>query len=1113
MGRLVLGLDIGITSVGYGVIDIDKYEFVDYGVRLFKEGTAAENETRRTTRGHRRLISRKATRLNDMKHLLKSLGIINDDFHSLDNVYEIRVKGLKEKLSNDELATAILHIAKRRGSTIETVDDTEEASKETGELKEILQANSKKLADGKYICELQLELLNSGESIRGHHNNFKTKDYIKELNEILSHQDLSEEACEAIVQIVSRKRAYYEGPGSQKSPTPYGRYIEANQKEPIDLIEKMRGKCSVYPDEPRAPKLAVTSDIFNLLNDLNNLTYNGDKKITMDQKDEVFKIVTKKAKVEPKDIAKILGTDLSNISGFRIDKKKNPLKSEFKGYAKLKKCFKDCGETISLEDYEVLDQILEILTNRKGIEERKQLLNLVNSSLITDETVEKLANLDGIANYHSLSLKAMRELNEEMYVSNYNQMQLIQQIHKGKDVSALKGKKSIEADDTAILSPVTKRAQRETFKVINALRRKYGEFDTIVVEMTREKNSADQKKSINNRQKFYEEKNKEVEKLLKENGYNPDKINGKTKMKVRLYLEQDGKSAYTLEPLSLGEVITNPRYTEIDHIIPISISLDDSFNNKILATANENKAKGNRTPIDAYNKHLFDNPTLGLSGDLQTYISVVQSSKRFSRRKKNYLLYKDDITKMDVVQKFIARNLIDTSYANRVVLNTLTDYFKANEIPTKVFTLNGNITHKFRTQINLPKEREEDYLHHAVDGLIIASVKTMGLLNGCLAKYELKDLYDQDTGEVKKVPGKEEFFDPKYIEFISTLKNIYDESNKYYRGIMTRDRLAYAPIKISHKVDTKPNRQVADETIYSTRVVNGEEILVQKYKDIYDPKFKNLAEDIINGKAEDKYIMAKKDPATFEEIVRIVLNHYETFKDDPKQYVKDKKGIKLKGENPLTAYKEEFGKIRKFSKKGNGPEITCIMYYAEKLGNHIDISKNYETKHGKKVILKQISPYRTDFYRDTDGKIKMVTIRYKDVSFKESLGLYCIDRDWYQAEKTKKKISDEAIFLCSLHHDELVGIVKKEGQKYIYDDSTESDGDTKYHDGITPEIVKFTATNNDLDNRLEVKPIYTKSKKQLMPTIGKFVDVKKYATDVLGNMYEVKDNNLKLEFK
>lgn len=503
MGRLALGIDEGITSVGYGIIDLDTLEFVDYGVRLFEESTAANNKTRRTTRGHRRLISRKVTRLDDMKHLLKSLGILTDSFHPLNNVYEIRAKGLKEKLSNDELIAAILHITKRRGSTIETADDTEEASKETGELKEILQANSKKLADGKFVCEVQLELLNNGKSIRGHHNNFKTKEYIKELKEILSHQELPEEACEAIIQIVSRRRAYYEGPGGRKSPTPYGRYIEVNQREPIDLIEKMRGKCSVYPDEPRAPKLAVTSDIFNLLNDLNNLAYDGDNKITIDQKDKVFKIVDKKAKVEPKDIAKILGTDLSNISGFRIDKKKKPLKVEFKGYAKLKKCFKDCGETISLKDYEVLDQIIEILTNRKGIEERKQLLNLVKSSLITDKSVELLANLNGISAYHSVSLKAMRELNKEMYVTNYNQMQLLQQIHKGNDVSALKGKKYIEADDTAILSPVAKKSQRETFKVINELRREYGEFDAIVVEMAREKNSLDKKNRITERQKFF----------------------------------------------------------------------------------------------------------------------------------------------------------------------------------------------------------------------------------------------------------------------------------------------------------------------------------------------------------------------------------------------------------------------------------------------------------------------------------------------------------------------------------------------------------------------------------------------------------------------------------
>lgn len=585
-------------------------------------------------------------------------------------------------------------------------------------------------------------------------------------------------------------------------------------------------------------------------------------------------------------------------------------------------------------------------------------------------------------------------------------------------------------------------------------------------------------------------------------------------MKIKLYLEQDGKSAYTLRPLSLKKVISDRYYTEIDHIIPLSVSLDDSYNNKVLTTVDENQNKGNRTPIDAFNKHRFDDPVAGTKGDMQKFISVVEKSKNIPKKKKENLLFKDDITKYDVIKKFIARNLVDTSYACRVVLNTLSDYFRANSIPTKVYAINGSVTHEFRKQINLKKERDEDFLHHAVDALIIASVKTLHLLDGYLAKYNLKDLYDEKTGEIKKVPDNDAYLDPEYIDFISALKNIYDESNKYYRGIMTKEQLAYKPIKISHKVDTKPNRQVADETIYSTREINEEDILVQKYKDIYDPKFKYLTEDIINNKAKDKYIMAQKDPVTFEEIERIILNDYETFKDDSKHYAKDKEGnVKLKGDNPLTAYKEEFGKIRKFSKKGNGPEITTIKYYSENLGNHIDISGNYETRNGKKVILKQISPYRTDFYRDVDGKIKFITVRYKDVSFKEAKGLYCIDHDWYQSEKNKKKISDEAIFLCSLHHDELIGIVKKEGQKYIYDDSTESDGRTKYHDGTKPEIMRFTATNNDFQNMIQVNPLYTKSKKQLMVSVNPLIDVKKYATDILGNMYEVKDNILKLEFK
>lgn len=101
-----------------------------------------------------------------------------------------------------------------------------------------------------------------------------------------------------------------------------------------------------------------------------------------------------------------------------------------------------------------------------------------------------------------------------------------------------------------------------------------------------------------------------------------------------------------------------------------------------------------------------------------------------------------------------------------------------------------------------------------------------------------------------------------------------------------------------------------------------------------------------------------------------------------------------------------------------------------------------------------------------------------------------------------------------MHRDELIGIKRKEGQPYYYDSSTENkDGMACYHDGVSLELLKFAATNNDTTGTIEVKPIYTYCKKQLMPTVASSLMIKKYATDVLGNLYEVKDNKLKLEFK
>lgn len=1117
-GRLVLGLDIGITSVGWGIIDIDHDEFVDYGVRLFKEGTAENNLSRRTKRSTRRLIRRKRNRISDMKHYLISIGLMNENFEPLEDPYSIRVRGLTHKLTDEELCTAILHLTKRRGSCFETAEEDDEG------LKGILSNNTKLLAQGKYVCQIQMDRLNDQGKIRGSENNFKTEQYVDELRQILSNQELSEETNEKIIEIVSRRRDYYEGPGSEKSPTPYGRYyIENGELKYIDMIEKMRGRCSVYPDELRAPKLSYSAELFNLLNDLNNLKIRNEK-IDYETKVEIIDFVNNNGGITIKQLLKILDANEEEVSGFRVDKNNKNIITEFKGYKEIQKIFKKHKGLDLIDHKQVVDDIAEILTQTKGIEERKLKIKEQHPE-IGDAILDDLSVITKFTAYHSLSFKALRELNVELIKTNMNQMQILHELDKfNKNRKSMEGQVNILPDDEAILSPVAKRAQRETFKVINAVRKKYGELDSIVIEMTRDKNSSDQKKRINQSQKYYEERNKQIDAVLKDCGKDPAKINGKTKEKVRYYIEQDGKSAYTLQPLDLRLVINDPSYTEIDHIIPISISLDDSINNKVLITRLENQHKGNLTPIDAYQKGKFSN-----SGcDENTYITYVKNNKQYNKKKKSYLLYNEDITKFSNMEEFINRNLVDTSYACRTVLNTLQYYYQDNGIDTKVHTIKGSATSAFRKRIHLEKVRDDDYFHHAIDALIVASLKKLNLLHSYLMKYDYSELYNEETGEVKKIPDENKYLDPRYIQFVARLKTVYEDSFRYNTGVITKEEMHYPLIKVSHKVDTKPNRQVADETIYSTRVIDNNEMLIKKYKDIYDPKFTQLTNDIVNakmgGKVKYEYLMQRNDPKTFAIIEEIILNHFENFrnaldeKNKPYYKVDAKGNYSLNGENPLTSFKEEHGKIRKYSKKGNGPEITTMKYYCEKLGNHCDITKNYNTKN-KRVVLLQVSPYRTDFYVSPKGKYNFVTIRYNNVFYSKSKEKYVIDKNWYQSQKDYKKIGDDWQFVCSMHHDELIGITKRAGTAYIYDESCQKDeegnprGEKKYHNARTMEILKFTATNNDAKGTFEVKPINNYCKKRLMPSVGTCIKITKYATDVLGNLYEVKENHLKLEFE
>ncbi len=136
MVERILGIDLGISSLGWAVVEYDKdndenNKIIDCGVRLF---TAAEtpkekespNKVRREARGLRRVIKRRRVRMNKIKrlcqkyHLIKEIDLHEDAgmFHSSSNrvdVWKLRHDALYRLLNGGELARVLIHIAKHRG--------------------------------------------------------------------------------------------------------------------------------------------------------------------------------------------------------------------------------------------------------------------------------------------------------------------------------------------------------------------------------------------------------------------------------------------------------------------------------------------------------------------------------------------------------------------------------------------------------------------------------------------------------------------------------------------------------------------------------------------------------------------------------------------------------------------------------------------------------------------------------------------------------------------------------------------------------------------------------------------------------------------------------------
>lgn len=1047
--KLKLGLDIGVASVGWGIID-ENYHIVDCGVRLFPENSPGGNEIRRTMRSARRRLRRRQYRLQRLEKVLaRTLAIEKPVLAG--NIYEIRCRGLQEKIAKEELFAAVMHLAKRRGTFFLTAEDFEKKDGEQKSTDSILYEQEAKLKD-KFVCQMQYEKLDQDGKVRGIENRFRHKDYCKELKALLVKQGEYypeiKDAAESILEIYDAKREYFEGPGSRNSPTPYGRFRKDENGDIIEvnLIDLMRGKCTYFPEEKRMAQNAYTACLFNLLNDLNNMTAGG-ASINYEQKKElVDKYVNEGKNISLSNIAKVTGVKEGELRGYRIDKSEKPVITQFAGYRAILDALKKAGidNDFIKGNIKLVDEIADILTREKDVEKRYQ--ELISCG-IKEAAAQELKKRPGFTKYHSLSKKAMDCILDDLWYTDKNQMQLFSEIGlSAQKKIQLRGINIPFNGKDWIVSPVTKRAVNEAVKVINEVRafvrKKYKcEFTEIVIEMAREKNSKERKDFINKLQ----QQNYITAQRIKELTENR-KLDGQTFEVLKLLLEQDFKCAYSLKPVSITDVLSGQVEMEIDHIIPRSWSFDDSQANKVAVLAEENRSKDQATPFQYLNScRLGPNHK-----SYEEFKSWVLNNTNFNKKKRENLLYEGDPQQDS--GGFINRNLVDTRYACKEVLNLLQAYFKENQLDTKVSVIKGSFTHAFRKKARLDKDRETTHAHHAQDALIVAGLSNTQLMqkvNKLLPKNSTSDkeslqlangkMVDVTTGEVVH---ESDFDCGQYIRFI---KNVEKAQPKY-----------------SYKVDRKPNRVLYDANVKATRNKDGKIFIITKYKNIYDKGPGNSGKKLkerIQIKPET-LLMYHNDRKTFEIFKQIV------------EYYPDSK-------NPFADYYTEYGHpIQKYARKENGPFVMDVKFYEKELGNH---RENIKQQSKNTSVYLNIKPYRADFYFD-NGMYKFISVPYDMLA--QRAGDYYIDMEKYNRAKQKEGINDNANFLFSLH----------KGEFFSY----EKDG--KLIEWIYHGLYGANILETKLIDRPSPKQQYTDS----FGIRQKLINLTKYHVDVLGNKFSVK---------
>ena len=289
--------------------------------------------------------------------------------------------------------------------------------------------------------------------------------------------------------------------------------------------------------------------------------------------------------------------------------------------------------------------------------------------------------------------------------------------------------------------------------VVNQLIEAHGKPKEIVVELARElKLNQKRKDNVQKRNRENQQRNEERRSELEKQGL-PDNYDNRLRLRLYEALPPDERVCiYSGTAIGRSELFSPA--IEVDHILPHSRTLDDSFANKVLCTRSANRQKRNRSPAE-------------VSEWSAEQLEEIRDRARRIMRDKVWRFEPDAMEKYEAQGDLPARLLNDTRYLSL----RAKDYLKL--VCDQTWVIPGKMTAMLRHHWGLnsllpdhnipdsdPIKNRKDHRHHAIDAFVVACtsrslVNAISTAAGQAEQQALEHLFPKD-GVPQPYPGYRE---------------------------------------------------------------------------------------------------------------------------------------------------------------------------------------------------------------------------------------------------------------------------------------------------------------------------------------------------------------------